>query len=73
MFTLVIGGIGLEHLIFTLGLSPLSAVERHQSEAEGFSAAEAGGPAQGLHHSLFHTWHSTSILHPGGPAGLWWL
>lgn len=48
----------------------LSAVKRHQSKAEGFSAAEAGGPTPGLHHSPFHTCHPTGLLHLRGPAGL---
>lgn len=60
-----------------LFLSPVSvclsssAAERHQSEAEGFAAAEAGGPATGVHHRPFHTCHPASVLHPGRPAGLW--
>lgn len=54
-----------------LCLSPPSAAERHQSEAEGFAAAEAGGPATGVHHRPFHTCHPAGVLHPGRPAGLW--
>lgn len=53
-----------------LCLSPPSAAERHQSEAEGFAAAEAGGPATGVHHRPFHTCHPAGVLHPGRPAGL---
>ena len=58
------------HNINNFSTSHLSAVERHQSEAEGFSAAEAGGLASGLHHSPFHTCHPAGLLHPGRPAGL---
>lgn len=65
--------------LFCLSVSFLSfsffllAVKRHQSKAEGYSTAEAGGLAPGLHHSPFHTCHPAGFLHPGGPAGLWRL
>lgn len=47
-----------------------SAAERHQSEAERLSPAEAGGPASGVHHRPLHPCHPPSLLHPGRPAGL---
>lgn len=55
---------------FFLSSVSSSAAERHQSEAEGLTAAEAGGLATRLHHSPFHTCHPAGVLHPGGPAGL---